>query len=191
MFELLQPLFNDDLVGLSRFGLLRLSLFGEDVIVSRTGYTGEDGIELIIPNRIASKVYQSLIHHSIQPCGLGARDSLRLEAGLPLYGQDISLSINPLQTRYPWVISSNVEYVGKHAIESFDIDSETLVMTGVELSKGIARSGYSIVGGGQITSGTLSPFLQRSIAIAYLPQSRVKIGNEIQVLVPSPFSSIR
>ena len=178
----IQNLF-DNTLNLNRFDLGRSTLFNESVIVSRTGYTGEDGVELLIPKAIAAKTYQALLALSVQPCGLGARDSLRMEAGLPLYGQDLSASIVPFQTRYQWVVSESVEFIGKKALDQFKLNSDTLVMVGLKLESGIARSGYEIIEGGWVTSGTKSPYLDTSIAIAYVPKRLAIIDQNLTIKV--------
>lgn len=172
-----------DLSGLKRFGIQEITIDGVSVIVSRTGYTGEDGLELVIPSEYAEKIWDSLVESGIKPCGLAARDSLRIEAGLPLYGHELSESIHPLMTRYKWVIGWDTDFIGKEALLSYkDITTQTTV--GFEMEdKMIPRQHYAINNGGEVLSGTLSPLTEKAIGMALVPNELAKEGTELIVQV--------
>lgn len=139
-----------------------------ELIVSRLGYTGEDGVELIVPNEVVVSLWNDLVELGITPCGLAARDSLRIEAGLPLYGQEISKDIHPLMTRYKnWIVKYNHDFIGKKFLESINLDSSPVTI-GLKLidSGAMMRTNYKIIEGGYVTSGTLSPLSNQSVAMA-------------------------
>ena len=165
-----------------RFSLFKLTLEGHSCLALRTGYTGEDGLELIIPTPILSKVWDTLIESGITPCGLGARDTLRLEAGLPLYGQELSESITPLMTRYAWVVKWDKDFIGKKGLLPQKDQPQEKVTVGIEMDERvIPRSHYVILEGGEITSGTLSPSLDKPIAMALVKPEFSEIGSKITV----------
>jgi aminomethyltransferase len=172
-----------DLSFLKRFSIDTISLFGEDVIISRTGYTGEDGVELIVPSKHASDFWDSLIEFGIAPCGLAARDSLRIEAGFPLYGHELSEKIHPLMTRYKWVIAWDTDFIGKEALISYKESTETTTV-GIEMfEKMIPRQAQPIQEGGEILSGTLSPLTQKAVGMALVPKHLAELGNEVTVQI--------
>ena len=136
---------NTDTESKKSFDLWETSLFNQPSILMRTGYTGELGCELVVPKSIVNQVWDSLVDGGVTPCGLGARDTLRLEAGLPLYGQELSETISPLQTRYPWVVDFNKTFVGKDALLKQKEQGVEKKAVGIEMiDKGIARSQYEI-----------------------------------------------
>lgn len=173
----LQPLTTVDLAGLKRFRCVETKVLGEQCTVSRTGYTGEDGFEIIILGatvgnpRSAVAVWSGLAR-SAKPCGLGARDSLRLEAGYPLHGSDIDDQTNPFQAGLSWVISANkTGYVGSEAVAKLKASTPDEVRKGIVIDKGIPRHGFDVVDGrgnqvGTVTSGTFSPILKKGIALS-------------------------
>lgn len=141
----------------------------EDVFIGRTGYTGEDGIEIIIKAEQATTLWQQLIAAGIQPCGLGARDTLRLEAGMALYGNDLDEQHSPLESGLAWTVSltENRDFIGKTALEK----PAQYKMIGLVLEeRGVLRAHQKVMLGdqyiGEITSGTYSPSLEQSIAMA-------------------------
>jgi len=150
--------------------------------ISRTGYTGEDGFELMLPHSLAAAVFEAAIGVGATPCGLGARDSLRIEAGLPLYGQELSETLSPLVTRYAdWVIQRKHPFLGKHALEA---DADLMTTVGIEMQgNAIPRTGYPILEGGHITSGTLSPTLGKPIGMALVPKSMSAPGTTLHVTI--------
>jgi aminomethyltransferase len=161
------------------------TLWWKDIIVSRTGYTGEDGIELIAPKKELAVIWDGFIGRGVQPCGLGARDTLRLEAGLPLYGHEYDGETSPLEAGYGWAVKFDKgDFIGRSALQK---EKETGVkknLVGVEIAgRAIPREGNLIFdiknlkSVGKVTSGTYSPTLKKPIALAYL------IGEEKEVLV--------
>lgn len=148
-----------------------------DYFVARTGYTGEDGVEVICPADAAIDLWSRLVTNGIQPVGLGARDSLRLEAGLNLYGHDMSEETNPFECRVAWTIDWNDvdrNFIGRQAIERIRNEGAPKKLVGLKLiERGIPREGFSVEtneGDGVVTSGTFSPSLKQGIALARVPE---------------------
>lgn len=144
-----------------------------DVFIARTGYTGEDGFELLVPGPQATAIWERLAEAGVRPCGLGARDTLRLEAGMNLYGQDMDETVTPLEAGLAWtvVLDETRDFVGKSALLSRKPERE---LTGLVLlgRGGVLRAHQTVhagSGAGEITSGGFSPTLERSIALARLP----------------------
>ncbi len=173
-----------DLESLPKFGLHEIQILGQSCILMRTGYTGEDGIEVSLTNSIAQQLWNILIDGGITPCGLGARDTLRLEAGLPLYGQELSEEISPLMTRYRWVVKWNHPFIGKEQLETEEKSPQPYTTVGIKMTgKHIPRTGYEIKEGGKITSGTLSPTLGHPIAMALVNPKYSSEGTQITVMI--------
>ena len=176
---------------------------GETLFVSRTGYTGEDGFELVTSVEAGRKLWEELVAAGVQPCGLGARDTLRLEAALALYGNDIDTSTNPWEAGLGWVVTldGGADFVGRAAVEAARTRVERHLACLVALGPGIMRSGCAILQGGEqvgrVTSGGYSPTLEASIAMGYLPASLAAEGTGVEVevrgklvaarVVPRPF----
>ena len=160
------------------------SKFGE-IMIARTGYTGEDGFEVVIPEKQTANFWNALIVAGGKPAGLGARDTLRLEAGMNLYGQDMNDQTSPLDAGLGWTIdlSTDRSFIGRTALESYQQKYSFLGL--VLLDKGVLR-GHQVVetnlGRGEITSGTFSPSLQQSIALAQLPKG-VELGSIVTVQI--------
>ena len=155
-----------------------------DTLVARTGYTGEDGFEIVLPAGEVNVLWQDLLAQDVRPCGLGARDTLRLEAGMNLYGQEMDESVSPMISGLSWTVSfKNPErqFIGRKAIEEAPVD-RTLV--GVKLlERGIMRGHMTLrtaLGDGEITSGSMSPTMGMSIGMARVPQG-VQPGDAVQV----------
>ncbi len=145
-------------------------------LIGRTGYTGEDGVEIMLPPWEAVELWQQLVDAGVQPAGLGARDTLRLEAGLNLYGQDLDEDTSPLASNIGWTIGWRPEdraFLGRAAIEA-DRGKHPMKLTGVLLEdKGVLRHGQTLKtehGDGVVTSGSFSPTLERSIGLARMPR---------------------
>jgi aminomethyltransferase len=154
------------------------SFFGaafEDWFVSRTGYTGEDGFEVALPAESAAEFWEALAAAGVVRCGLGARDTLRLEAGMNLYGNDMDETVTPLESGLAWTVSfeGNRDFIGRPALEQQRAAPPARKLAGLVLSeRGVLRSHQrvrSAAGEGEVTSGTFSPTLQRSIGLARLP----------------------
>ncbi len=158
-----------------------------DLFIATTGYTGENGYEIVVPQDQAADLWQQLLDAGVAPCGLGARDTLRLEAGMNLYGLDMDETVSPLAANMAWTISWEPEdrdFIGRSALEAQKAAGDQPKLVGlVFLEKGVLRSGLKVItpsGDGIITSGTFSPTLGHSIAMARVPRS-VQIGDTIQV----------
>jgi aminomethyltransferase len=164
-----------------RFSITQQNLGGYDVLALRSGYTGEDGYEFVVPQEYAQELWLKLLEAGVTPCGLAARDSLRLEKGLPLYGQEFDETVTPLMTRYSWVLKWDKPFIGKEALEA-QKGTDHLVTVGLEiLGKGIPRGGYPIKEGGRVTSGTMSPSLGKAIAMALVKPEFKAIGSEVTI----------
>ena len=155
-----------------------------DAFVARTGYTGEDGFELLVPAAQAEEAWRRLADAGVRPCGLGARDTLRLEAGMNLYGQDMDESVTPLESGLAWTVAldGDRDFVGKAALMAKPPARELvgLVLAG---RGGILRGHQKVRtarGEGEVTSGGFSPTLERSIALARVPKG-VAPGERVQV----------
>jgi aminomethyltransferase len=157
-----------------------------EAFIARTGYTGEDGFEIIIPAKHAADLWRALIASGVRPAGLGARDTLRLEAGMNLYGQDMDETVTPLESGLSWTVdlASPRDFVGKSALVA---RPPTRQLSGLlQIDKGGVLRAHQIVrtphGEGEITSGTFSPTLNQSIALARLPAG-VAPGDTVTVVV--------
>jgi aminomethyltransferase len=191
--ETLQPLFDQPLAPVRYYHLTMGRLLDRaSAVVSRTGYTGEDGFELIVGASAALDVWNALLEagkpFGIQPCGLGARDTLRLEAGMPLYGHELSETINPYAATLGWAVKlQKGEFIGRQALVSFH-DKPGRLRVGLKLEgKRIARQGSVVCAGeqpvGLVTSGTFSPTLDASLAMAFVDPPQSRIGTELAVEV--------
>lgn len=144
----------------------------EDLFIATTGYTGEAGYEIMVPNARAGEFWDALFKAGVAPCGLGARDTLRLEAGMNLYGQDMDETISPLAANMGWTISwepTDRDFVGRSALEQIKAEGSEKLVGLVMTEKGVLRHGQNVKvegGTGVITSGTFSPTLGHSIAMA-------------------------
>lgn len=186
-------------IGRFRFAELSVPLGGDSAthaIVARTGYTGEDGFELYMPAADTEAVWNALLaagaDHGIQPCGLGARDTLRLEAGLALYGNDIDAEHTPVEAALSWIVKLDKEpaFIGKEAIVAQKAAGITRRLRALTLKgRGIARHGYDLYDGagedaakvGVVTSGTMAPHLGAAIGLAYVDLPLDKPGSTVFV----------
>ena len=153
-----------------------------DVLVAGTGYTGEDGVELLLAPEHATAVWDALTAQGATPVGLGARDTLRLEVCFHLYGNDLSEERGPIEAGLGWCCKEDTGFIGSEAIrqarsDGTDEQLAPFVLTG----PGIARQGNAVVGGGEVTSGTLSPCLNQGIGMAYLPAGRTDPGTAFEI----------
>ncbi|MDX1502431.1 MAG: glycine cleavage system aminomethyltransferase GcvT [Thermoanaerobaculia bacterium] len=174
-----------------RFQLGRVA--GADAIVSRTGYTGEDGFELYLAPDRAVEVWDELLgagrDDGLRPAGLGARDTLRLEAGMALYGHEIDETTTPLEAGLSWVVKMGKgEFVGREALARQQEEGIRRTLTGIEMvDRGIARQGHRLLSGGDevgvVTSGSWSPTFEKALAMAYLPVELAQPGTEVQVAI--------
>ncbi|MBY6203643.1 glycine cleavage system aminomethyltransferase GcvT [Halomonas denitrificans] len=153
----------------------RSMLHGE-LFIARTGYTGEDGCEIVLPNGLIGDLFQTLLDAGVAPCGLGARDSLRLEAGLNLYGQDMDTTTTPLESNLAWTVAfepSERDFIGRGALEAQREGGVDRQLVGLVLGTGgIPRSGARVItasGDGEVTSGGFGPTVGRPVAMARIP----------------------
>ncbi|WP_413454851.1 glycine cleavage system aminomethyltransferase GcvT [Glutamicibacter sp. FR1] len=177
---------------LKYYAAVKLVLGGIDVLLARTGYTGEDGFELIIENEDAAALWEKTVEagkdHELVPCGLAARDSLRLEAGMPLYGNELSLERTPFDAGFGPVVSFKKEenFVGREALEALRGTTPPRKLVGLKgLGKRAGRGGYAIVKDGavigEITSGQPSPTLGYPVALGYVDAEFAGTGTELEV----------
>lgn len=161
------------------------SLTHGDFFIARTGYTGEDGCEIILPGGLADQTWRQLDDRGIVPCGLGARDSLRLEAGLNLYGQDMDTGTTPLESNLGWTVAFDPperDFIGRPALEKQKSDGVRRKLVGLVLGTGgIPRHGARVIteaGDGVVTSGGFGPTVERPVAMARIPGGA---GDEVEV----------
>ena len=189
--EVLKPQVKEDIEALKLFEFYQnVSLFGKNVILSQSGYTGEHGFEIYCAAEDTVHIWSELLKLGIAPCGLGARDTLRLEAALPLHGQDLSTSITPYEAKMGFSVKLNKgEFIGYDALKKQKEEGLTRKIVGIELlDRGIARTDYVVKNKageeiGYVTSGTQSPTTGRSVALAMLNISETELDNEVVVQV--------
>lgn len=204
---ILQPLTNLDLAAIRYYRFGTGTVAGAPAIVSRTGYTGEDGFEVYLAPQSAEEVFRAITKaggaRGLLPCGLGARDTLRLEARMALYGNDIDHSTTPIEANLESIVKLDKgDFFGRDVLQREKAEGAKRRLVGFEMvDRGIARHGYPIVEGGEeigvVTSGTHSPTLGKAIGLAYVPPEKTAPGTEIVVLirgketrarvVPTPF----
>jgi aminomethyltransferase len=184
----LQQLCGEDLSGLPRFGHRELQINGTAVFAARTGYTGEDGFELSLDREAGCELWQQLLASGVTPCGLGARDSLRLEAAMHLYGSDMDANISPLEASLGWLVHLEmpIDFIGREVLEKQTAQGVSRRLVGLQLQgRHIARHGYGVQHKGdtvgEITSGSWAPSLEIPIALAYVPAALAKVGTELTV----------
>lgn len=160
---------------------------GKPCVISRTGYTGEDGVELMVSKAQGIELWEELVRRGARPCGLGARDTLRLEAAMPLYGHELSEEIDPFQAKVGWAVKLDKgDFRGKTALERRKADASRRQRIGLELTgKRIAREGAAVKAGGQVvgavTSGTFAPTLGKTIAMAMVDPKFTAVGTSLNV----------
>ena len=189
----LSRLTETDLEALPFYYFVEDRVAGADVILSRTGYTGEDGFELYLESGDAPRIWDAVLQagrpDDLQPVGLGARDSLRLEMKYALYGQDIDHTTNPLEAGLSWITKLDKgEFVGREALLVQKESGLTRRLVGFEmLTRAVPRTGYELRAGGRtvgrVTSGIFSPSLNKGIGCGYLPLEHVSAGTRIEVMI--------
>jgi aminomethyltransferase len=166
----------------SRMSAATRRLVGAEVLVCGTGYTGEDGVELLLAPGDAPALWDELCRRGATPAGLAARDTLRLEACFHLYGNDLSLERNPIEAGLGWCCREDTGFIGAETIAVARAAGPHEKLAAFELDgPGIARQGNPIVGGGVVTSGTLSPCLGVGIGMAYVPAEHAAVGTLLQI----------
>ena len=187
---LVQNLTSIDLASIKYYWFTHGEVAGVRSIISRTGYTGEDGFEIFVPPASAERVWNAVLETGsiagVIPVGLGARDTLRLEAGMHLSGQDIDETTTVLEADLGWIVGwKKDDFIGKAALEAQKSAGLTRKLVGFEMTApGIARHGYKAYaagGEGIVTSGTQTPFLKKAIGLAYLPIAANAIGTDFDI----------
>jgi aminomethyltransferase len=199
--EVLQPLTGLDLSGLKSYWFGHGEVASARATISRTGYTGEDGFEVFVPPNMADRVWQALLESGrgadVLPCGLGARDTLRLEASMRLWGNDIDESTSVLEAGMGWIVSwDKGDFIGRDRLREQKESGVARKLVGFEmLDRGIARHGYPVLQGdrpvGVVTSGTQTPFLKKAIGMAYVPKDVAAAGTEISIDIRGRASKAR
>jgi aminomethyltransferase len=182
-----------DLTKVERFTSVQDTIFGDvPVLLGRTGYTGEDGFELFFPADKAKVVWEGILNEGkeqgVLPIGLAARDSLRFEPCMPLYGHELSPTISPVEARLTFAVSFDKEFIGRDALLKQKLEKPERVLVGFELiDRGVAREGYSVMHEGHevgfVTSGMFSPTTSRYLGMAYVPREIAKAGTEITIQI--------
>jgi len=203
----LQKLTPADLSAIRYYHFVDRAVAGTPCRIARTGYTGEDGFEVYAPPSEAPRLWEEILaagrEFSIRPCGLGARNTLRLEARMALYGHEIDASITPFEAGLAWIVKLDKgDFVGREALQAQLQRGVRRKLMGFEMrGRGIARDGYEVFldgsPAGWVTSGGPSPTLKRNIGLCYLPLEQAEIGRPLQILireqlveavtVPTPF----
>ncbi|MCB4790420.1 MAG: glycine cleavage system aminomethyltransferase GcvT [Elusimicrobia bacterium] len=187
--KILQPMINEDLKGLKSFNFMipAFKSYKPDfAVISRTGYTGEDGFEILVSNCEAPMIWQELVSNGAKPCGLGARDSLRLEAAMSLHGHEINDETTPLEATLGWTIYWEKEFIGKKALLKLIEKGLIRFLTAFILENGIAREGADIMMNstkiGRVTSGSFSPTLKKGICLGYVNQ-KLEPNTIVEIIV--------
>ncbi len=190
--EILQRLTEANLKTLRFYHFCESQVVGFPAIISRSGYTGEDGFEIYAAGNIIGNIWDKLMiagaQSGLKPAGLGARDTLRLEAGMMLNGQDMTESVSPLEVPYSWIVDANKEFVGKTALMARKNSGIGNKLVGIEMTgRGIARHGYKVFHHlreiGIVTSGTFSPTLNKAIGLAFVDMAYSAPDTEITVAI--------
>lgn len=190
--QILQALTVTDLKSIKRYHFKVIQVDNVEMIISRSGYTGEDGFELYFPNEHAEHIWKKLLEggapHGLIACGLGSRDTLRTECGMMLYGHDIDTQHTPLEAVYGWAVSLDKDFIGRDALLRQKREGLKRKLVGFEMvDRGIAREHYAVFHDGQqvgeVTSGTPSPTLGKNIGMAYVPSELAKPGTTLQIQV--------
>lgn len=190
--EILQKLTEADLRSLRFYHFCEAQVAGFPAIISRSGYTGEDGFEVYAAVDFIGQIWDKLMTvgaaSDMKPCGLGARDTLRLESGMMLNGQDMDESVSPLEVPYSWVVDAQKEFIGKKALEDKKKSGRADKLVGIEMTgRGIARHGYKVFYGGKeigvVTSGTFSPTLSKAIGLAFINADFSAPDTAIEVVI--------
>ncbi len=184
----LQQFVTEDLTPVKAFGHLETTVLGQSAFIARTGYTGEDGFEVMVDPDVGVELWRSLLAAGVTPCGLGARDTLRLEAAMALYGQDIDETTTPLEAGLGWVVHLDTkgDFIGRPVLEQQKASGVLRRLVGLQMQgRHIARHDYPVLYNtevvGKVTSGTLAPTVGQPIALAYVPTHLSKLGQQLEV----------
>jgi len=166
----------------SRMTVGRRVLLGHDALVCGTGYTGEDGVELLIAPEHAVEIWDELLRRGVRPAGLGARDTLRLEVCYPLYGNELSLERGPIEAGLGWCAKEDTGFIGSEEVRRVRAEGPKDKLVPFKLTvPGVPRPGCPVVGGGEVTSGTYSPSLEIGVGMAYVAPERAAPGTSIAI----------
>src|SRR5262249_36098604 len=183
--ELVAGMFADDVSQLKYYYATPSRYKDKPCVVSRTGYTGEDGFEVIVPNALGITLWDEFITKGAVPCGLGSRDTLRLEAAMPLYGHELNEAIDPIHAGLDWAVKLDKgDFIGRAALQQATTDNTKPVRIGLEIDgKRAAREGCAISANGNnvgtVTSGSLCPWLDKSLAMGYVNPSCASVGTKL------------
>ncbi|HWN40992.1 MAG TPA: glycine cleavage system aminomethyltransferase GcvT [Thermoanaerobaculia bacterium] len=185
--EILRPLAPPEAMDLKYYGFLQGEVAGRPALISRTGYTGEDGFELYVAPEDAPAIWRRLLEAGALPAGLGARDTLRLEASMALYGHEIDESTTPFEAGLAWVVKMNKgDFLGREALAAQQAEGLRRKLIGFEVQgRGIARQWHEVKAEGQtvgaVTSGTWSPSFEKAVGMAYVPTGLAAPGTPLEV----------
>ena len=191
--QILDRMTSADLTQMKRFSAVQDTIVEDvPVLLGRTGYTGEDGFELFFPAESALKVWEAILKEGqaegVKSIGLAARDSLRFEPCMPLYGHELSAAITPIEARLSFAVSLEKDFIGRDALLKQKLEKPDRVLVGFELvEKGVPREGYTVLYEGEpvgaVTSGMFSPTTGRYLGMAYVPREISALGTEIQIQI--------
>jgi aminomethyltransferase len=165
-----------------RMQAARRIVHGREALVCGTGYTGEDGVELLVDPTDAPDLWNEIVSRGAAPCGLAARDTLRLEVCFHLYGNDLSTDRNPIEAGLGWACAEDTGFIGSEAVRAAREQGPDEKLVAFKLTgPGIARQGNPVLGGGVVTSGTMSPSLDVGIGMAYVPAESASVGTTLEI----------
>ena len=190
--EVVRTISGRDLSTIRRYGFTAYEFLTMRIVVYRGGYTGEDGVEVVLPAGAVSLLVPRLLgskdkpHQVVKPAGLGARDTLRIEAAMPLYGHELSEDVDPLTAGQGWCVDLSQDFIGAEPMRTLKERGLQRQLVGLELEgRRIARQYYKVFSGdraiGEVTSGTLSPTLGKSLAMALVMSEYKEVGTELEV----------
>jgi aminomethyltransferase len=186
--DIVDRLCDEDVTQVPKFSAVECHVAGNAVFAARTGYTGEDGFELIVPAEFAEEVWDALLAAGVTPCGLASRDVLRVEAGLPLYGHELSDAINPIEAGLGWVCAKDGDYIGAAPINAMRAAGPPRKLVGIRMeSKIVPREGYPVMRDGTqigtVSSGVYSPLLECGIAFAFVETKDAGLNKACDITV--------
>ncbi len=190
--QIVQRMTETDLDAVAARTAVQMNVAGLPVLAGRTGYTGEDGFELYLDAERAVELWLALLNEGekdgLLACGLAARDSLRFEACMPLYGHELDAQTNPLSARLGWTVSWHLPFIGRDALLKTKLEKPAQLLVGFEMvDRGVPREHYPIAVDGEVvghvTTGMKSPTLDKFVGLGYVPRDHSKIGTEIDILV--------
>jgi aminomethyltransferase len=189
--QILETNTHTDLRDIPSFGVTGAQVGGASATLARTGYTGEDGFEVFVPNPQATRVWDFLLEAGkglgLRPIGLGARDTLRLEARFSLYGNEIDETTDPIEAGLGWTCKLDKDFVGRNQIAAKKAQGPSRKIAGLVVEGGVARHGHEVASGGEVvgrvTSGTYGPTVEKNIALAYVPTALSKVGTALAVRI--------